>query len=35
MLLGYTYEEEKITLTLLKLGSHENFLQRFETHLRN
>ncbi|WP_440682335.1 type II toxin-antitoxin system RelE/ParE family toxin [Cysteiniphilum halobium] len=25
MLLGYTYEEEKITLTLLKLGSHENF----------
>lgn len=25
MLLGYTYEEEKITLTLLKLGNHESF----------
>lgn len=24
-LLGYTYDEEIITLTLLKLGSHENF----------
>jgi mRNA-degrading endonuclease RelE of RelBE toxin-antitoxin system len=25
VLLGYTYEEDKIILTLLKLGSHENF----------
>lgn len=25
VLLGYMYEEEKIILTLLKLGSHENF----------
>lgn len=24
-LLGYTYEEELVTLTLLKLGAHENF----------
>jgi len=24
-LLGYTYQEEIVTLTLLKLGSHENF----------
>ena len=25
MLLGYMYEEEEITLTLLKLSTHENF----------
>jgi mRNA-degrading endonuclease RelE of RelBE toxin-antitoxin system len=25
VLLGYLYEENEITLTLLKLGSHENF----------
>ncbi len=25
MLLGYTYEEERLTLTLLKPGSHEHF----------
>lgn len=25
VLLGYMYEEDKIILTLLKLGSHENF----------
>ena len=24
-LLGYTFDEEIVTLTLLKLGSHENF----------
>ena len=24
-LLGYTYQEEVVTLTLLKFGSHENF----------
>jgi len=24
-LLGYSYQEETVTLTLLKLGSHENF----------
>lgn len=25
VLLGYMYEEDEIVLTLLKLGSHENF----------
>ena len=25
-LLGYSYEEKRVTLTLLHLGSHENFI---------
>lgn len=31
VLLGYVYEEEEIILTLIKLGSHENFYQ----HIKN
>lgn len=33
VLLGYTYEEEKIILTLLKLGSHENFYRDIKNNI--
>lgn len=33
MLLGYAYGEEKSTLTLLKLGSHENFYRDIKRDL--
>jgi mRNA-degrading endonuclease YafQ of YafQ-DinJ toxin-antitoxin module len=29
-LLAYTYEEEVVTLTLLALGSHENFYRNLK-----
>jgi mRNA interferase YafQ len=33
MLLGYAYGEDKSTLTLLKLGSHENFYRDIKRDL--
>ena len=31
VLLGYSYEEEQLTLELLALGSHENFYRNLKT----
>lgn len=31
VLLGYMYEEDELILTLLKLGSHENFYRDLKT----
>ena len=31
-LLAYTYEDETITLTLLELGTHENFYKDLKRH---
>lgn len=33
MLLGYMYEENEIILTLLKLGSHENFYRDIKNNI--
>ena len=32
-LLGYMYEEDEIILTLLKLGTHENFYRTIKSNL--
>lgn len=33
VLLGYMYEEDKIILTLLKLGSHKNFYRDIKNNI--
>lgn len=33
VLLGYMYEEDEIILTLLKLGTHENFYRDIKNHI--
>ena len=33
VLLGYIYEDEKLILTLLKLGAHENFYRDLKSNI--
>lgn len=34
-LLAYTFQEQTITLTLLALGTHENFYRNLKSHIKS